>query len=229
MQKSNDFRWFRPQMVGAHFRDRVIAFVGATVAILLTFALCSFFDIGAAGMPAIVAPLGASAVMVFVVPSSPLAQPWRVIGGNVVSALVGTLMFHVVPNLMVAAALAVGTAILAMTVLRCVHPPGGAAALTAVIGGPAVHHAGFAYALAPMGVNTVILVVLALLFHRLTGHSYPHRAAREQPGTTAAFEPEDIDRALADLHETFDISRADLEQLLSRAEQHAIERRRAAG
>lgn len=224
MRQTSNLPWFRPAMVGAHFRDRVVAFAGATIGILATFALSSHIGLGPPDVPAIIAPLGASAVMVFVVPSSPLAQPWRVIGGNILSTVVGIAMFHAVPNLMLAAALAVGTAILVMSVLRCLHPPGGAAALTAVIGGPAVHEAGLSYALVPVGLNSVALMVLAMVFHRLSGHSYPHRPLPPEASAPPAFEPEDIDNALADLHETFDISRADLEQLLLRAEHHARER-----
>lgn len=219
------FPWFQPQMAGAHLGDRLVAVVGAALAILLTTWICTRLGLAGPGLPAVIAPLGASAVMVFVIPASPLAQPWRVIGGNVLSSVVGIVAYRLVPNEAAAAGLAVGGAILVMSMLRCLHPPGGAAALTAVIGGDAVHAAGLSFALAPVALNSVILVALALAFHRLTGHSYPHRVAPAEPAGPA-FAPEDIDRALEDLHETFDIGREDLQQLLSRAEHHAMERRR---
>ncbi len=102
-----------------------------------------------------------------------------------------------------------------MSLARCLHPPGGAAALTAVIGGSAVHAAGFGFALLPVAANSALLVALALVFHRVSGHAYPHRPApapqiaREQ--RAAGFEPEDIDAAHADMHESSDIAREDLD------------------
>ena len=83
--------------------------------------------------------------------------------------------------------------------------------------------AGWLFALAPVGINAVLLAGIGWSFHRLSGHSYPHRAtpARSQP----AFLPQDLDRALEAEGETFDIARADLERLLARVEAEAAERR----
>lgn len=179
----------------------------------------------------IVAPMGASAVLVFAVPASPLAQPWPVVGGNIVSALIGVGVAAVVPSPPIAAGLAVGGAILAMSLLRCLHPPGGAAALTAVIGGPAVAAAGWMFPLVPIGVNAIILAATGVVFHRMTRHSYPHHAVAGPPptltGDDATPHPEDLDAALADLGETFDIAREDLDQLFERVRVHAARRRKA--
>ena len=102
------------------------------------------------------------------------------------------------------------------------RPPGGASALTAVIGSDAIHTAGFGFALLPVGINSVTLVMVGLLFHRLTSHSYPHRPL---PAPDAGLHLADIDAALEDMHEIFDISREDLDALLSRAEMHAAKRK----
>lgn len=216
-------RLFRPMLAGARLPERLIACLGALMGIAVT-ALVGGLVVPAADLPAIVAPLGASAVLVFAVPASPLAQPWPVIGGNVLSAVIGVAVFRAVLDPALAAGVAVGAAILAMSLLRCLHPPGGAAALTAVIGGPAIHAAGFGFALVPVAVNSVVLVAMALLFHRLSGHSYPHRPVAV-PVAAAGFLPEDIDAALADMHESFDIGREDLDALLAAAEGHALARR----
>jgi CBS domain-containing membrane protein len=217
--------FFRPILAGASLPARLIACLGAAICIAITFLVCAGIKIGVADLPIIVAPLGASAVLVFAVPASPLAQPWPVIGGNVVSTLLGVAAWHAVPDTSLAAGLAVGGAILVMSLLRCLHPPGGAAALTAVIGGQSIHDAGYAFALAPVGLNSIILVGLGLLFHRLSAQSYPHRAARlpQQP-PAGGLHLSDIDAALAEMHESFDISREDLDALLSRAEIHALAR-----
>ncbi|HTG37231.1 HPP family protein [Sphingomonas sp.] len=215
-------RWFKPLLTGATWRERVVGCAGAFVCLALTMIVSSPISLSATDLPAIVAPLGASAVLVFAVPSSPLAQPWSVLGGNIISSLIGVAVAQAVPHVALAAGLAVGLAILVMSLLRCLHPPGGAAALTAVVGSAAIHDAGYAFAFAPVGINSVALVALAMLFHRATGHRYPHRpAVSTQPMQAAELVDADIDAALADMHESFDIARDDLEALIARARLHA--------
>jgi CBS domain-containing membrane protein len=207
-----------------------VACLGAAIGIALTVLVCAALPFAPADLPAIVAPLGASAVLVFAVPASPLAQPWPVIGGNMISTLVGVTIYRLVPDTALAAGLAVGGAILVMSLLRCLHPPGGAAALTAVIGPANIHAAGYSLALLPIGTNSLTLVLAGLAFHRATRHGYPHR-----PALTPAVQPksdrsglhlDDIDRALADMSDHFDIAREDLDLLLTRAEHHAQRRRK---
>lgn len=222
---------FRPLLAGARPIDRLVAGLGAALGIGLTILVCSQLPLHGADLPIIVAPLGASAVLIFAVPASPLAQPWSVVGGNILSSLVGVAAFQLIPDMMVAAGVAVGGAILLMSLLRCLHPPGGAAALTAVIGSHGIHAAGYGFAFAPVALNSIALVSLGMFFHRLSGHSYPHQpvappavAAAER--AAAGFHLVDIDQALAELPDSFDISRADLDLLLSRAEQHAQARQK---
>ena len=218
-------RLSQPILSGARGGDRLFACLGAAIGIACAVLAAMLVPLPAADLPLLVAPLGASAVLVFAVPASPLAQPWPVIGGNTLSALVGVAVYHLLPGMVLAASVAVGAAILLMSLLRCLHPPGGASALTAVIGPPAIHAAGFGFALFPVALNSLALVAVGLLFHRLSGHSYPHRTAPAPPEALAAgLHLADIDAALEDMHESFDISRADLDALLSRAEYHAAQR-----
>jgi CBS domain-containing membrane protein len=220
------FRLFKPLLAGARFGDRIVASIGATICLALTIVVCAQFPLILRNLPIIVAPLGASAVLVFAVPSSPLAQPWSVVGGNTLSALAGVIAFQSIPNPTIAAGVAVGGAILVMSLCRCLHPPGGAAALTAVIGTQDIHAAGLAFAFAPVAINSIALVSLGMFFHRFSGHSYPHVAPPAGPSLQASgLHLEDIDQALAELPDSFDISREDLDVLLSRAEIHAIARR----
>lgn len=225
---------FRPLLAGATSRERIVACLGAALCLALTVIVCAMAPLPMRDLPVIVAPLGASAVLVFAVPASPLAQPWPVIGGNTISALIGVAIYHTVPSQALAAGLAVGAAIAVMSLCRCLHPPGGAAALTAVVGSEGIHAAGYAFALMPVAVNSAALVALGFAFHRLTGRSYPHHPpvgapaiAREQ--AAAGLAPEDVDAALADMDESFDIAREDLDLLLARAETHARARREGAG
>lgn len=167
--------------------------------------------------PLLVAPIGASAVLVFAVPASPLAQPRSVIGGNVVSALVGISVALLIPHPVVAAPVAVGLAIAAMMLLGCLHPPGGAVALIGVIGGPAVAKAGYLFALSPVAVDSVLLVVAGMAYGRLTGHAYPHRPP-PPPAVRTGFVTADLDTALARYGDLLDVSREDLDALFRQVE-----------
>lgn len=216
---------FKPILAGATLVDRLVACLGAALAITLTVIVCGGLPLSAADLPIIVAPLGASAVLVFAVPSSPLAQPWPVVGGNIISTLVGVAAFNLVPNLAIAAGLAVGGAILVMSLTRCLHPPGGAAALTAVIGSQSIHAAGYEFAFAPVGINSIALIAIAMFFHRASAHTYPHVRAIPVPTPgTSQVQHVDIEAALGDMHESFDISPEDLDALLIHAERHAAAR-----
>lgn len=217
-------RLFRPVLAGATFRDRLVACLGAALGVALTVLACAGLPPLGLGPAAVVAPIGASAVLMFAVPASPLAQPWPVVGGNTASALLGVALAQALGPTPLAAGLAVAGAILLMSLMRCLHPPGGAAALMAVIGGPAVAEAGWLFPFAPVAVNSALLVAGGWCFHRFSGHSYPHRAPAPTPGP--AFLPQDLDRALEAEHETFDIAREDLERLLARVEAEAAARRR---
>jgi CBS domain-containing membrane protein len=209
---------FRPILAGAALGDRLVAGVGAALGIALTGLIAAWLA-GAGALPMLVAPIGASAVLVFAVPASPLAQPWPVIGGNTVSAIFGLIVVQMVPQEAIAAALAVGGAIVLMSLLRCLHPPGGAVALSVALMAGAHQPAGWLFPLVPVGLNSALLVVAAVAFHRWSAHAYPHRPVATP--ASSAFAPEDIDAALAEMHETFDIAREDLDALLTRAADHA--------
>jgi len=183
--------------------------------------------------PWFIAPMGASALLLFAVPASPLAQPWSIVGGNLVAALVGVSCAQWLGPSEWAACLAGVLAIAAMFALRCLHPPGGAVALTAVLGGPGVLQLGYGFALAPVALNSSLLVLLALLFNNLIGRRYPHRPLQPHPHRTADPLPsarlgvaqEDLRAAMAEQGELLDISAADLEQILMRAQIQASRRK----
>lgn len=224
------WRFFVPILAGATLRERLIACVGALVGILLTGMVGGSIFGGGVSLPLIVAPMGASAVLLFAVPSSPLAQPWSIVGGNTISAFVGVLSAMFVPDPLIATGLAVAIAIAAMSFTRCLHPPGGAAALTAVLGGPVVASWGLLFPLVPVALNSCVLVALGILFHRLSRRNYPHVVA--PPANThetvdppasrrVGFTGADLDAALEALDESFDISREDLDRLLRQVELQA--------
>src|SRR5689334_23909736 len=128
-------RWVVPETPPVSERERLRAATGALLGILLT-GMLGHLALGAdAILPAIVAPMGASAVLLFAVPASPLAQPWSIIGGNTISAIMGVAAASAIHDPIIATGVGVSLAIAAMSFTRCLHPPGGAAALTAVLGG----------------------------------------------------------------------------------------------
>lgn len=209
-------------------RERLIAALGAFAGIILTgLVVRGLIGTGAHG-PLLVAPIGALAVLLFAVPASPMAQPWPVVGGNIVSALVGVAIGRLGLDPVVAAGLATGGAIGAMAVLRCLHPPGGAIALIAVVGGPAIHAMGYRFVLAPVGLGTLLLLAMAWGFHRFSGHSYPHRARHiadpPQP-LPGDFSREDLRQAIAAYPDLLDVDFGDLEEVLLAAEHRAAVRR----
>jgi len=228
-QPRRRFTLFRPLLAGATLRDRVIACLGALIAIGFTGSLCRFALGSDASSPLLVAPMGASAVLLFSVPASPLAQPWPVIGGNVVSALVGVAAGKLIADPMLAAAAAIALAIAAMSVLRCLHPPGGAVALTAVLGDPTIHAAGYLFALMPVGLNSALMISAARLFHRVSGNTYPHVPPATAGGLGGGILQRDIDEALDDFGEALDIDRKDLAALIGKAEEKAAARSRYPG
>jgi CBS domain-containing membrane protein len=212
-------RWFKPMLAGARQGDRLIAGIGAMLGIAFTALVGGLAGVSPDLLPVIVAPMGASAVLIYAVPTSPLTQPWQVIGGNGLSATWGLAVVSLVPHPAIAAGVAVGGAILIMSATRSLHPPGGASALTAVIGAKAVAAAGMAFPLLVL-VNSLSMVVIGWAFHRLvSGHAWPHRPP--PPAPMPSLRRADIDAALADMGETFDIAPGDLAALLDRAEAHA--------
>ncbi|WPP01649.1 HPP family protein [Pseudomonas sp. HR96] len=168
----------------------------------------------------LVAPIGASAVLVFAVPSSPLAQPWAVVAGNTLSTLVGVACVAWVPNATLAGAVAVGAAIAVMLLGRCLHPPGGAAALLTVLAG----NSRWQFALNPVLVDSLLLVAAGLIYNNLTGRPWPHLqpAKAQEP---ARFTTQDLDAALAHYNQVLDVSRDDLQSLLEHAEGFAYQRK----
>jgi CBS-domain-containing membrane protein len=123
----------------------------------------------------IIGSFGASAVLIYAAIKSPLAQPRNLIGGHIVSALVGVACYRLLGGtIWVAAALGVSLAIVAMLLTKTLHPPGGATALIAVIGSKNVHDLGFLYVIFPAGTGAFILLLVALIVNNLAkNRRYP--------------------------------------------------------
>ncbi|GGM17578.1 hypothetical protein GCM10011534_44490 [Pseudooceanicola nanhaiensis] len=178
----------------------------------------------------LVAPFGASSVLLFAVPNSPLAQPWSAIVGNTVAALVGVAVCLLVTDPALRIALAVGLAITATILCRAVHPPAGAVAMTAAMSPDAIAHLGFWFALTPIGVGTVSLVLLATLYARLTGRHYPfrqfddpsnHGTNDRNPMERLGLSEEALTGILERYRQSFNLGVEDLARLIGAAELQA--------
>ncbi|HEX3636740.1 MAG TPA: HPP family protein [Paraburkholderia sp.] len=222
MSRDALIRWFSsfaPHPIAVRWPERFRSCLGALLGIAFTGGTMHVLLGPAANIPLLVAPMGASAVLLFAVPASPLAQPWSIIGGNIVSATVGVACASWIADPVGAAALAVALAICAMFALRCVHPPSGAVALTAVLGGPAVHALGYRFVAEPIAIQSLMLLCAAVIYHAATGHRYPHVAQNSEKGTAAAvsnegFTRSDLEAVLNRRGELLDIGTDDLESLL---------------
>lgn len=237
MRAASDRRargWFRPILPGATLRSRLVGSVGALLSLSLTALICSLVTGNGYTTALLVAPMGATAVLLFAVPASPLAQPWPIVGGNGLSALIGVAAAIMIGSDIVAAGVAVGAAIAVMAVTRCLHPPGGAAALLAVLGGSEITDLGFGFAFVPVALNAAVLTLCGVAFHRIVGERYPWRAepapknaagTLDQPANVRiGFNETDVEQAIADMGHSIDISRDDLVSLIRGVQARTLDR-----
>lgn len=216
-------------------REKLVAALGGGLGIALVFGV-SFSAAHGQATVLMLASMGASAVLLFAVPHGALSQPWSLLGGHLLSALIGVSCYRWLPQPWLAAPLAVGLAIGAMSYLRCVHPPGGATALAAVIGGPPIHDLGYFYVLEPVGLNVLLLLVAALAYNNVfPWRRYPAALMAKQ----AAHLQEPLDDSRLHLtHEDFaaaihaldtyvDVTSEELAALFEKAGEHARAQRPA--
>jgi CBS domain-containing membrane protein len=142
-------------------RETIVSVIGAFAATLLA----TFFSdtvLSADGTHIILASTGATAILVFGMPHVPASQPWNIVGGHLVSAFVGVTCYLLIPIDILAASVAIPLAMYGMHSLRCMHPPGGATAITAVVGGESVHHLGYSFLIVPVFFNAIIVLSIAI-------------------------------------------------------------------
>ncbi len=210
-------------------QEIIISSLGAVIGIGLV-AWLSYYLVGSDGLPYVVASMGAAAVLLYAAPHSPLTRPWSFVGGHLISATVGVTCAHWVPDLFVASGLAVGLAIFAMHQLNCLHPPGGAAALVAVIGGEQVHALGYTYVLAPVGLNVLILGAavwctrLLIAQRRQPKTFIPYHDEEYDIPDSMPFDEDDLHSALQEIDSYIDVSIADLNDIYARATSFAHKR-----
>lgn len=163
--------YFGGDQPAVSWRERLRSVIGAFVGLLLVLALAKYLGELSGLDEWLMASLGASALLVFALPQSPMAQPWAVIAGNTLSALVGISVIHVISEPLIAMPLAASLFILGMFILRCLHPPAAAVALIVVLG----HVMHYRYAFFPVMVDSMLLILAGAVYSNLTGKKYPNR------------------------------------------------------
>jgi CBS-domain-containing membrane protein len=146
------------------------AFVGISAVAYINFNV-----LAGTGLIMMIASFGASAVLIFGAIKSPLAQPRNLVGGHVLSALIGVACYKIFwEQPWLASSVAVATVIALMHLTKTLHPPAGATALIAIIGDDKIHSLGFTYAVLPVGIGVMILLLVALLFNNIArNRRYP--------------------------------------------------------
>jgi CBS domain-containing membrane protein len=210
--------------------ERIVSAAGGFAGIF-GVAWVSFYFVGPQAAMLIVASMGASAVLLFAVPHGPLSQPWALIGGHFVSAIIGVSCVKLLGTGFSSAAIAVGLAIGTMHYLRCIHPPGGATALTAVLAGGVTHKLGYMYVLTPVMLNTFIIFAVALAVNSFfPWRRYPvalvrWRQARpseaEEEGVVPEISHEDFVFAMRQMDTFIDVTESDFAHIFELAREHA--------
>lgn len=201
--------------------DKLVASLGGVIAGALTITLSGWVA-GAYQSTLVIASMGASAVLLFAAPHGAFSQPWPLVLGHLASAAIGVTCQQLIPQPLLAASLAVGLAIAAMQYLRCLHPPGGATALIAVIGGPGVHSLGYQFVLTPVLLNVLIMLVAAAAFNAMIGR---RRSVVAQTDKASAPDAQlahgDLVYALREIGSFIDVTEEDLSRIYSLAQEHS--------
>jgi CBS domain-containing membrane protein len=225
-------RYIVPDTVQLSTGEKVRSALAVFIAILAIAYVSSMF-ISGMGLSMLLASMGASSILLFAVSHSPLSQPWPLVGGNLFPALIGVTCAKLVPDLIMAAAISVALSLIVMQFLRCLHPPGGALALTPLMG---VHDLGYHFVLQPVALNLLILVVLGYVINNLLpGRRYPARAIPVRNDIHKHDDPASSDRlgvSQADLHNALkqmntylDVSEEDLSTVYKMAGMQAYRRK----
>lgn len=142
--------------------------IGGTLGILILEVLTQFTT-----LKFIMAPFGATCVLLFAVSNSPLSQPRNVIFGHLISAFVGLCFLKFLGASTITIALAVGIAILLMQFTKCIHPPAGANPLVVLLGGTQ-NQVGWDFLIFPVLIGSICLVLTALIVNNVkTPKSWP--------------------------------------------------------
>lgn len=210
--------------VNLNSKAKLLAVLASFIAIMTVAWLTQQSGFNAAA-PMLVASMGASAVLLFILPNSPLSQPWSLLGGQLIPAIIGVLCTQFISDTVWAAAAAVSLSILAMLAFRCLHPPGAATALTPVLTATPLD---YSFVLFPVGINVLVMLGMAIVLnHWLLGNRYPlmpETSKPNEPEQLIGISDNDLKQALKNMDTFMDVSLEDLSKLLTDAEKNSFKR-----
>ena len=205
-------------------KAKLLAVLASFIAIMMVAWLTSVSGFNTSA-PILVASMGASTVLLFILPNSPLSQPWSLVGGQLISASMGVLCTQFISDTIWAATAAVSLSILAMLAFRCLHPPGAATALAPVL---AATPLGYSFVLFPVGMNVLVMLSMAIVLNRwLLGNRYPlmpEPSKLNEPEQLMGISDNDLKQALKNMDTFMDVSLEDLSRLLTDAEKNSFKR-----
>lgn len=209
-------RWVGIELDEVSGREKLVSAAGGAIALLAIVGI-SHHLLGLDGAPMLIASMGASAVLLFGVPHGQLSQPWPVLAGHVGAAVIGVTSARWISNTELAGAVAVGLTIAFMHQFKCIHPPGGATALTAVVAGPAVTSLGYSFVWQPVLLNALTIVAIAVVFNApFAWRRYPAHWSRRlhtrDPNPDVSHG--EIVAALRQMDSFIDVTEDDLTQLV---------------
>jgi CBS domain-containing membrane protein len=224
-----------PAMSRPSWKEALRAAAGAGLGLALCGAILIAVGawVGSAPSLLLIAPLGATAFLLFAGPNSPLAQPWSAVAGNCASAFVAISVLRLGLPIELAAGLSVFGAMATMALLRAMHPPGAAVALATVLSEPLSSSLGYGFVFAPVMLDTVLLVALAVVYNRVTGRRYPfrqsvnlgrHSTADPAPERRLGLSGDDLSAVLDRFNLSANIGAEDFGRVLAAAEAEAARR-----
>jgi len=217
---------------------------------IMLSAICSLASIGLVGFISqhtmtghhvtfMIASMGASAVLLFVTPASPLSHPWSFVFGHMISAFIGISCIKLFPDINLAGAVTVFGSILAMYYTRSMHPPGGATAMLTVYGGDAIHAMGYQFLLSPLLLNLTIMVICSMAYWKIANihlrkttagsnaalDSFLAKKGQQKRLAGIPFTDHDLSKAIESMDTFVDITKEDLKEIFAQAvrESHSHE------
>jgi CBS domain-containing membrane protein len=204
--------WLGIEIDAVSWKEKLISLAGGFLALILLVAM-SRHDLHSIGSVLLISSMGASAVLLFAMPHGQLSQPWPTIAGHTFAAVIGVTCAKFIPCQSLAAGCAVGLAIGVMHQFKCIHPPGGATALTAVIGGQQIQSLGYSFVWCPVLLNASAMVLMAVAFNYFFAWRRYPASLNRKPAPSMDVPPishEQVVAALRTLDSFVDITEDDL-------------------
>lgn len=212
-------------------REILLSSLASFIAIFILVTVVHYASLNLTTSLLVLASMGASTILIFVIPHSPMSQPWPVIGGHLLSSIIGVGCAQWIPDPALATASAVALSILCMHTLQCLHPPSAATAMIAVLGGPAIYAMSWQFCYEVVVINAGTMVILSIIINdMILKRRYPlahsHHTHHSQ-FSSSNYKPypdlseEDFKWALTQLDGTVDVSIEDLVDLYEFSAEHA--------